>query len=230
MSFKAKLMSLKLNWLNSKSKELMTFLISSNTSCFHSTLSKMRKETLKTLTKSLEKDTNKIPPAGSGECCPLNCFNTRTWTVTHHWHLAEFWWGVTETRDPANTKKYYAFAKANVCTWSLVIWWSWRIQPLLENPAEGKELDILFQDEHIVVVHKPAGFLSVPCKTIKDSAYTRAQEMHPDVEGRSWSTVWTWRPLAFWYSPSLTCKQKACRSSSLLVKSRSDMSQWLKAF
>jgi tRNA pseudouridine32 synthase/23S rRNA pseudouridine746 synthase len=55
--------------------------------------------------------------------------------------------------------------------------------PLLENPAEGKDLDILFQDDHIVVVHKPAGFLSVPGKTIKDSAYTRVQEMHQDVEG-----------------------------------------------
>lgn len=35
----------------------------------------------------------------------------------------------------------------------------------------------------MVVVNKPSGLLSVPGKTIKDSAYTRLQQRYPDVEG-----------------------------------------------
>lgn len=47
--------------------------------------------------------------------------------------------------------------------------------PLAENWAEDKELEIIYQDDAMVVVNKPSGLLSVPGKTIKDSAYTRLQ-------------------------------------------------------
>jgi len=55
--------------------------------------------------------------------------------------------------------------------------------PLEENWAEDKELEILFEDDALVVVNKPSGLLSVPGKTITDSAYTRLQQRYPDVEG-----------------------------------------------
>ncbi|MCW1890499.1 hypothetical protein OK016_19855 [Vibrio chagasii] len=66
----------------------------------------------------------------------------------------------------------------------------------------------LFQDEHIVVVHKPAGFLSVPGKTIKDSASRsgnasrcgRAVRDPPFGHGDLWHSK---------YSPSSTCKQQS---------------------
>ncbi len=52
--------------------------------------------------------------------------------------------------------------------------------PLLQNPAEGKELEIVYQDEAMVVINKPAEFLSVPGKVITDSVYSRMQAMFPD--------------------------------------------------
>jgi tRNA pseudouridine32 synthase/23S rRNA pseudouridine746 synthase len=55
--------------------------------------------------------------------------------------------------------------------------------PLEQNWAQDKELEIVFQDEAMVVINKPSGLLSVPGKTIKDSAYTRLQALLPDVEG-----------------------------------------------
>jgi tRNA pseudouridine32 synthase/23S rRNA pseudouridine746 synthase len=55
--------------------------------------------------------------------------------------------------------------------------------PLEQNWAQDKELEIVFQDEAMVVINKPSGLLSVPGKTIKDSAYTRLQTLFPDVEG-----------------------------------------------
>lgn len=55
--------------------------------------------------------------------------------------------------------------------------------PLLNNPAEGKELEILFEDEQLLVVNKPAEFLSVPGKTIADSVQTRVAKMYPDATG-----------------------------------------------
>jgi tRNA pseudouridine32 synthase/23S rRNA pseudouridine746 synthase len=55
--------------------------------------------------------------------------------------------------------------------------------PLEVNPAIGKTLSILYQDQDIVVVNKPAEFLSVSGKTIKDSVEQRIKELFPDAKG-----------------------------------------------
>ncbi|MEF1187080.1 RluA family pseudouridine synthase, partial [Vibrio sinaloensis] len=55
--------------------------------------------------------------------------------------------------------------------------------PLEKSWAEDKELEILYGDDAMVIVNKPSGLLSVPGKTITDSAYTRLQKRYPDAEG-----------------------------------------------
>lgn len=55
--------------------------------------------------------------------------------------------------------------------------------PMLENPAEGKELKIIYEDEDIIAVNKPAEFLSVPGKTISDSVYSRIKALYPNATG-----------------------------------------------
>ena len=58
--------------------------------------------------------------------------------------------------------------------------------PLLENFGKGKELELLYEDEHLVVVNKPSGLLSVPGKDIEDSVQTRlqAQDAQKRTEGQ----------------------------------------------
>jgi len=51
-----------------------------------------------------------------------------------------------------------------------------------ENPAIGKELPVVYDDPHFVVVHKPAEMLSVPGKSITDSVYTRMRALYPEAE------------------------------------------------
>ena len=50
------------------------------------------------------------------------------------------------------------------------------------NPPKEPFLDILFHDEHIMVVNKPSGLLSVPGRLAEnhDSIISRIQTMHPD--------------------------------------------------
>jgi tRNA pseudouridine32 synthase/23S rRNA pseudouridine746 synthase len=55
--------------------------------------------------------------------------------------------------------------------------------PLLTNPAEGKTLNILYQDEAMAIVNKPAEFLSVPGKEIEDSVYSRIRQTFPNATG-----------------------------------------------
>ncbi|OED62212.1 RNA pseudouridine synthase [Vibrio tasmaniensis ZS-17] len=137
------------------------------------------------LNQIFEDTPNKIPPAGSGECAAPKLLQYAYLNGYTPLALAEFWWGRSPKSEIRKHKKYYASCQSKCVPILGHMMKGLEVDPnpLLENPAEGKDLDILFQDDHIVVVHKPAGFLSVPGKTIKDSAYTRVQEMHPDVEG-----------------------------------------------
>jgi tRNA pseudouridine32 synthase/23S rRNA pseudouridine746 synthase len=52
--------------------------------------------------------------------------------------------------------------------------------PFAINPAEGKELAIVFEDDYLLLVNKPAEFLSVPGKQITDSVQTRIKTLYPN--------------------------------------------------
>jgi tRNA pseudouridine32 synthase/23S rRNA pseudouridine746 synthase len=54
---------------------------------------------------------------------------------------------------------------------------------LLENLAEKQALEVIYEDDVLIVVNKPAEFLSVPGKDIKDSVYTRIKEKYPEATG-----------------------------------------------
>ena len=55
--------------------------------------------------------------------------------------------------------------------------------PLLTNPAAGKEFSIFYEDEAICIVNKPHEFLSVPGKNIEDSVLSRLRKMYPNAVG-----------------------------------------------
>ena len=55
--------------------------------------------------------------------------------------------------------------------------------PLLENPATDKELEIIYEDDYLLAVNKPSEFLSVPGKTISDSVQNRMKSRYPDATG-----------------------------------------------
>ncbi len=128
---------------------------------------------------------NPVPPAGSGECAAPKLLQ---YAFTHQLKpiaMAEFWWGRSPKSEIRQHKKYYP-ACQNKCHPIL----SHMLEdielddnPLLANPAEGKEIEILYQDEAIVVVNKPAEFLSVPGVNVKDSVLTRLESQFTDVEG-----------------------------------------------
>jgi tRNA pseudouridine32 synthase/23S rRNA pseudouridine746 synthase len=54
---------------------------------------------------------------------------------------------------------------------------------LLENLSEKQELKIIYEDDVLIVVNKPAEFLSVPGKEITDSVYSRIKEKYPTATG-----------------------------------------------
>lgn len=125
------------------------------------------------------------PPAGAGECAAPKLLHFAYLHGFQPLALAEFWWGVSPKSEIRQHKSFYPScnSKCQPILGHMLDGLAVDDNPLEENWAEDKELEILFEDEAMVVVNKPSGLLSVPGKTIKDSAYTRLQERHPDVEG-----------------------------------------------
>ncbi|WP_159737234.1 RluA family pseudouridine synthase [Vibrio atypicus] len=125
------------------------------------------------------------PPAGAGECAAPKLLHYAYLHGFQPLALAEFWWGVSPKSEIRQHKSFYPScnSKCQPILGHMLDGLVVDDNPLEENWAEDKELEILFEDEAMVVVNKPSGLLSVPGKTIKDSAYTRLQERHSDVEG-----------------------------------------------
>ncbi|KJY82720.1 pseudouridine synthase [Vibrio galatheae] len=129
--------------------------------------------------------TSPTPPAGAGECAAPKLLH---YAFKHGFKplaLAEFWWGVSPKSEIRQHGKFYPScnSKCQPILGHMLEGMAVDDNPLEENWAEDKELEILFEDEAMVVVNKPSGLLSVPGKTITDSAYTRLQQRYPNAEG-----------------------------------------------
>lgn len=125
------------------------------------------------------------PPAGAGECAAPKLLH---YAFKHGFTplaLAEFWWGISPKSEVRQHKSYYPScnSKCQPILGHMLEGMNVEDNPLEENWAEDKELEILFEDEAMVIVNKPSGLLSVPGKTISDSAYTRLQKRYPEAEG-----------------------------------------------
>ncbi|TKF28668.1 RluA family pseudouridine synthase [Enterovibrio norvegicus] len=128
--------------------------------------------------------TSPTPPAGAGECAAPKLLH---YAYKHGYTplaMAEFWWGVSPKSEVRQHKKFYpsCHGKCNPILGHMLEGLTVDPNPLETNWAEDKALEVVYQDEAIIVVNKPSGLLSVPGKTIKDSAYTRVITMLPEVE------------------------------------------------
>ena len=125
------------------------------------------------------------PPAGSGDCAAPKLLQYAFEHKLTPLCMAEFWWGKQPTSEIRKHKHFYPACQGKCLPILGHMLEGMEVDknPLLDNPAEDIELEIVFQDEHVVVVNKPAGLLSVPGKSIKDSVYTRIKTQFPQASG-----------------------------------------------
>jgi tRNA pseudouridine32 synthase/23S rRNA pseudouridine746 synthase len=122
------------------------------------------------------------PPAGAGECAAPKLLHYAFKHQLKPIAMAEFWWGKSPKGEMRKHKQFYP-----ACTGKCEPILKHMLEgiPMEENPfainlAEGKELEIVFEDEYLLLVNKPAEFLSVPGKQITDSVQTRIKAIHPN--------------------------------------------------
>ena len=125
------------------------------------------------------------PPAGSGECSAPKLLQHAFLNDLTPICMAEFWWGISPNSAIRQHKNYYPACQGRckpILT-HMLEGIEMDDNLLLENLSEKQELKIVYEDDVLLVVNKPAEFLSVPGKDITDSVYTRIKEKYPKATG-----------------------------------------------
>lgn len=139
----------------------------------------------KNLCDIFEQTIHKTPPAGAGECAAPKLLQQ---AYLHGWKpiaMAEFWWGNSPKTEIRHHRHYYPACKG-------------KCEPILQHMLQGleveenpllrskqdssKELEIVYEDQWLLVVNKPAGILSVPGKEESVSVYSLMRERYPEAE------------------------------------------------
>jgi tRNA pseudouridine32 synthase/23S rRNA pseudouridine746 synthase len=122
------------------------------------------------------------PTAGAGECAAPKLLQYAFLNQLEPFALAEFWWGQSPKSEIRIHGHYYPACrgKCEPILGHMLQGMNIDENPMLKNPAEGKDLPVVWEDEHIVIINKPHEFLSVPGKSVDDSVLTRLKERYPE--------------------------------------------------
>ena len=109
--------------------------------------------------------THAMPPAGAGDCCAPKLLQ---YAYQHHLRpvcMAEFWWGESPASEIRHHLHYYPACRSKCLP---ILTHMLKGLDVAPNPLAKKrhtaEPRVLYADEYIMVVDKPAGMLSVPGK------------------------------------------------------------------
>lgn len=124
-------------------------------------------------------------PAGTGECAAPKLLQ---YAFSHDLKpvaMAEFWWGKSPNKEVRKHKQFYPACqgKCKPILAHMLNGIEMDTNPLLKNPAIGKVLETIFEDDDLIVIYKPNDFLSVPGIQIQDSVYTRVKQQVKNISG-----------------------------------------------
>jgi len=123
-----------------------------------------------------------LPPGGSGDCAAPKLIHYAAIHQLHPVALAEFWWGASPATSVRHHGHYYPACRG-------------KCRPILPFMLRGIEVEpepthiaqiakdepkLIFEDEHLILINKPAGLLSTPGKQCEDSVFSRLKQRHPD--------------------------------------------------
>lgn len=137
-----------------------------------------------TLTQVFDQATGHEPPAGAGECAGPKLLEYAYRHGLEPLCMAEFWWGRSPLAEIRCHGHYYpaCHSKCGPILGFMLQGLDVDDNPLVA-PVAQEALRIVYADEWLVVVDKPAGMLSVPGKGGAASVQELLRELLPDASG-----------------------------------------------
>jgi len=124
------------------------------------------------------------PPSAAGECATPKLLQYAFLNGYKPLAMAEFWWGASPRSEIRKHKQFYpaCTGKCKPILKHMLEGIALDEDPLIKNPGESRELKIVYEDDALVIVNKPAELLSVPGIHIHDSVYTRLKAAFVNIE------------------------------------------------
>ena len=139
----------------------------------------------KNLCAIFEETVQKTPPAGAGECAAPKLLQYAYLSGLSPIAMAEFWWGESPKTEIRHHGYYYPSCRG-------------KCEPILRHMLQGLDVEpapseryslsqnmpeIRFEDQWLLVLHKPEGVLSVPGKSEEQSIYSLLRARYPEATG-----------------------------------------------
>ena len=139
----------------------------------------------KNLCAIFEETVQNTPPAGAGECAAPKLLQYAYLSGLSPIAMAEFWWGESPKTEIRHHGYYYPSCRG-------------KCEPILRHMLQGLNVEpapteryslsqnmpeILFEDQWLLVLHKPEGVLSVPGKSEEQSIYSLLRARYPEATG-----------------------------------------------
>lgn len=126
-----------------------------------------------------------LPPSGAGECALPKLLQYAYLSNLTPLAMGEFWWGMSPKDEIRHHGHFYPSCKGKCepILRHMLIGLDIEKNPLEENIHQHTPLDILYEDDYLLVVNKPAGMLSVPGKNDLDSIFQRLRLLYPQATG-----------------------------------------------
>ena len=120
-----------------------------------------------------------IPPAGAGECCAPKLLQ---YAYQHHYKpitMAEFWWGASPKATIRHHGECYPACRGKCLPILRFMLQGLEVDDEYPDDAEPMQLHVVYEDDDLVVVNKPAGLLSVPGRSSRSSVLSILREIMP---------------------------------------------------
>ena len=126
-----------------------------------------------------------VPPAGAGECAAPKLLQYAYLNQLRPIAMAEFWWGNSPKTEIRRHGYFYPACKGKCepILKHMLIGLPVTFQSVQTSVASDISLEILYEDNDLLVVNKPAGMLSVPGKEANFSVYDWARKQYPEATG-----------------------------------------------
>ncbi|MFT4063109.1 MAG: pseudouridine synthase [Edaphocola sp.] len=127
----------------------------------------------------------KIPPAGTGECATPKLLQYAYQHGLTPLAMAEFWWGISPKSQVRKHKHFYPACRSkcepvlNFMLQGLAV----APNPMLQQQTVIDTLPVIYEDDYLLAINKPAELLSVPGKNGFASVYEIIKNKYPHATG-----------------------------------------------
>ncbi|MDQ3264512.1 MAG: RluA family pseudouridine synthase [Myxococcota bacterium] len=118
------------------------------------------------------------PPGGAGDCAGPKLLGYAYRHGLRPLAFAEFWWGASSSDGDRVAGEFYPACQTKCGRVLPFMLQGWEVEPHPERDAPPP-LRILFEDDWLLVLEKPAGLPSTPGRRARDSLLTRLQRHCP---------------------------------------------------